>query len=727
MFKSLVKFKVHYLIIPLLITFFLYVFSLIFIFLPSVERSIVDRKKEMIKELTNTVWNIMDFYNTQVEDSTISLSDAKSIVLNNIQTIRYGKEKKDYFWINDYRPYMIMHPYLPELNNHNLSDYTDPDGTYLFNEMVDIVLRNEEGYVNYKWQLKDDTSKVLPKISFVRGFKPWGWIIGTGVYIDDIKQEIGLMKKKLILVSIIITTFVLLIFIYILRRGIKKEKYLREVETKYQKIFEEANDGILILKDEKFIECNSKALELFKCRKNDIVGKTVSDFSPEFQDNGKKSDVEAKRIINECIKGIPQFIEWKYISKDGEPFITEISLSNIEINNNIYINSFIRDITKRKSDEKKLIQAMEKAEASDKLKSAFLANMSHEIRTPMNGIMGFAQLVQDDEIAIPKRNEYLKIILNKGNQLMQIINDILDISKIESNQISINETVFSINDLINELYNTFSIEFTKLELKVYKDLTDYDDFIVSDQIRLIQILTNLLSNAFKFTENGYIELGYRLRNNELYFYVKDTGIGIKKEDQKIIFDRFRQSDDSMTRKYGGTGLGLSISKGLVELLGGKIGVVSEVNSGSIFYFTIPYIKGKPVIDKVKTDIIFKNGWKEKKIMVVEDDEISFQYIREVLSDICSNIFHVKSGDSAIELIKNTYFDLILMDIQLTGIDGNDTTREIRKFNKDVPIIAQTAYAMSDDKDKSLQAGCNYYLTKPIDQKELIDTIRYFLD
>ncbi|NOQ25194.1 MAG: response regulator [Bacteroidales bacterium] len=726
MFKIPRKFKIHYLIIPLLLTFLLYVFSLIFFFLPLVEKSIVDKKKEMIKELATTVWNIIDFYNTQVEEGVMSLDDAKTIAVNNIKSIRYGKQKKDYFWINDFRTIMIMHPYLPELNNQNLSEFTDPDGRYLFKEMVEIAKSIDEGYIQYKWQLTDDSTQILPKISFIKAFTPWGWIVGTGVYIDDIQEEIATMKRKLLGVSLLITLLVLFIFLYAIKKGLIKEKHLKEIEIKYKKLFDEANDGILILKDRVIIECNTKALKLFGSKRSEIIGKRIIDLSPEYQDDGESSDIKSRKIVNDCLDGVTQYFEWKHVTIESVPFIAEISLFNVEINDEILIISFIRDITKRKSDENKLIKAMEKAEVSDKLKTAFLANMSHEIRTPMNGILGFAHLIQENDIEVEKRNEFLKIILSKGNQLLQIINDIIDISKIESNQIVINYTDFSLNDLLDELSLFFSIENANVELKISKELTNYNDYIHSDYNRLTQVLTNLLSNAFKFTESGYVELGYKVNKHDLYLYVKDTGIGVNKKDRKIIFDRFRQSDDSLTRKYGGTGLGLSISKGLVTLLKGTIGVESDGENGSVFYLTIPYTQVKSKANNVKPISNLETDWSSKKIMVVEDDEMSFKFIKEVLRDTKVELMHVKSGLNAIELLKKINIDLILMDIQLPGIDGNDTTKEIRKFNTSIPIIAQTANAMADDKDKSLLAGCNDYLAKPIDGNELINTIKSHL-
>ncbi len=725
MMKIAFKFKLHYIIIPLLLAFLLYLFSLLFFFFPTMKNSVVERKKEMIQETTHAVWNIIEFYNKQVIEGNITLNEAQSIVKENVKEIRYGKQHKDYFWINDFHPIMIMHPYLPELENTDLSSYTDPDGTYLFNEMVKIAQDNGEGFVEYKWQLKDDTSQILPKISFIKAYEPWKWIIGTGVYVDDIEKEISRIKKKLLFVSLLITVIALFLYIYVIIKGYKNEKSLYEYEIKYRNVFESANDGVLIMEGDKFIDCNSKALKIFDCKKSEIIGKLVIDFSVQTQPNGEASYEKADKIIRKCLKGNPQFFEWKHKTYDGKPFIAEVSLSRMKIKDSTYLISFIRDITTRKRNEVKLIEAMEKAEASDKLKSAFLANMSHEVRTPMNGILGFSNLIQEENLEPQKRNEFLQIISKLGKHLMQIINDIIDISKIESNQITITKTEFSLNELLKELYTVFKMEKPDVDLRIALDLVEGEDFIFSDKTRLMQIITNLLTNAYKFTEEGFIELGYQVKDEYLFLYVKDTGIGIKDEFKEVIFDRFRQSDDSTSRKYGGTGLGLSISKGLVKLLGGEIGVESNGKDGSLFYFSIPYNHvGKA--EKGKHSNIKNNNWEGRYILVVEDDFISFQYIKELMKSTNAELIHVTSGDDAIEFTKRKNIDLILMDIQLPGIDGNDTTREIRKFDAEIPIIAQTANAMADDKEKSLQAGCNDYISKPIDAKDLIDMIGKYI-
>jgi CheY-like chemotaxis protein len=237
-----------------------------------------------------------------------------------------------------------------------------------------------------------------------------------------------------------------------------------------------------------------------------------------------------------------------------------------------------------------------------------------------------------------------------------------------------------------------------------------------------------LSNAFKYTDKGKIETGYNLLDKDnILFFVKDTGIGVDKEKQDIIFDSFRKSDNSTTRLYGGTGLGLSISKALVELMGGKIWVESELNQGASFYFTLPYEPAHKVNEEYQVEESKTYNWEGKNILIVEDDELSYEYLKEILKDTEANILHAKDGQAAIDFCKKeTNLDLVLMDIQLPGIDGNTATEKIREFNENIPIIAQTAYALEDEKKKILQAGCNDYVSKPLDEEKLYEKIHNFL-
>ncbi|OQY04302.1 MAG: hypothetical protein B6I20_03270 [Bacteroidetes bacterium 4572_117] len=452
-----------------------------------------------------------------------------------------------------------------------------------------------------------------------------------------------------------------------------------------------------------------------------------------------------QKLNTELKDGIIKELNFKFRAthKDGSIrwFLDKgVALRNDEGDARLLIGT-ISDITQQQKIEEELILSREKAVEADNLKSTFLANMSHEIRTPMNGILGFSDLLKSEESTPEERKNYIDIIHQSGNHLMNIINDILDISKIEVGQIQINEINTSVNDILNELLILFKPEISdkrNIKLLIHKELSDFESVIITDGVRLRQILTNLVNNAIKFTREGFVEFGYLLtpscKNDDskkdtcLQFYVQDTGIGIPNKKREIIFDRFRQSDESHTRKYGGTGLGLAISKGFVELLGGEIWHESEENKGSTFYFTIPYKIGDPSqVEKIHAKYSSQYSWDKHTVLVVEDDDNSFNYMRKILEKTGVSILRATKGNEAIESCKkNRNIDLILMDIQLPGINGYEATIKIREILPDIPIIAQTAHALAEDKNKSFDAGCSDFITKPIKRQVLLRTLeKYF--
>jgi len=387
------------------------------------------------------------------------------------------------------------------------------------------------------------------------------------------------------------------------------------------------------------------------------------------------------------------------------------------------------DISERKLMEKKLIKAKEKAEESDKLKSAFLANMSHEIRTPMNGILGFASLLNEPNLSGESQKMYIKLIEKSGIRMLEIINNIISISKIESGLIEVNNIEFNINEQQENLYTFFKseVEAKKIDFSFKSSLPFESAIIKTDKDKFLSVLTNLIKNAIKYTEKGSIEFGYNLKGKFLEFYIKDTGIGIESNRQKVIFERFIQADIEDKMAVQGAGLGLSISKAYVKILGGKIWVESETGKGSAFYFTIPY-NTLSVNKKDKNNVIsageIENKSKRLNILLVEDDEISILLINAMFERTNFNILQAKNGIEAVELCQNKQdIDLILMDIRMPEMDGYEATRQIRKFNKDVIIIAQTAFALSGDKEKSIEAGCNEYITKPITKGKLFAVIQ----
>ena len=388
-----------------------------------------------------------------------------------------------------------------------------------------------------------------------------------------------------------------------------------------------------------------------------------------------------------------------------------------------------RDITKQKEAENELIKAKDKAEESDRLKSAFLANMSHEIRTPLNGIIGFTEMLNKEEISKEEKKYYSEIINDSTNRLLHIINDILDLSRVEAQQLRIEKYTFNINKLMRELYYEFELYKSKnnksnIELRLQHTYTD-DCYIYSDKHRLRQILTNLLNNAFKFTDHGVIEFGYKVKNNQtVQFKVKDTGIGISREFQKIIFQRFRQVDESLSKSYRGAGLGLCIVKGLVELLGGDVWVVSTTGIGSTFYFTISHDE-TALIEKTYNEET--NRLKNKTILVVEDEELNILFFKEIFKNAEFKCLFAKDAKRAIQLVRNnSSINMVLMDVKLPGTDGYKATRKVKKIRKDLPVIAQTAYAYNEDRLKCIEAGCDDYISKPIKKDDLFDIIKKHL-
>jgi PAS domain S-box-containing protein len=389
---------------------------------------------------------------------------------------------------------------------------------------------------------------------------------------------------------------------------------------------------------------------------------------------------------------------------------------------------FNNDITESKQTELELTIAKDKAEESNRLKSAFLSNMSHEIRTPMNGILGFAALLKKPNLSSESQQDFIQSILISGTRMLNTINSIVDMSKIESGHMNINIDETNINEKLEFIYKFFKpeVESKGLKLLFRNSLTAKESIIKTDKEKAFSILTNLLKNSIKFTSEGSIEFGYEKKGEYLEFFVKDTGIGIPHNQQKFIFERFRQGSESNNRDFEGSGLGLSICKSYVEMLGGRIWVESEEGKGSIFYFTIPYDSVEEETQTIENVVFTENEEtqdKKLKILVVEDDEISFSLLTRTLQNISSEVLHAITGVQAIETCRrNPDIDLILMDIRMPEMDGLEATQRIRKFNKDVIIIAQTANAFTGDREKAIGAGCNDYIIKPIDNTLLMALI-----
>jgi signal transduction histidine kinase len=379
-----------------------------------------------------------------------------------------------------------------------------------------------------------------------------------------------------------------------------------------------------------------------------------------------------------------------------------------------------------------LIIAKNRAEESERLKSSFLSNMSHEIRTPLNAILGFSKFLKEPGLPEDKINSFVDIIDSSGQQLLTIIDDIIDISKIEADLIRISSGPVNINGLLAEIFQQFKKQCESKGLNLYytDEYKDGTITVQTDEMRIRQILCNLLGNAVKFTQKGKIEFGYLVKENRIAFYVKDTGIGIAPEDQLLIFKPFRQVETTTIRNFGGNGLGLSISKALVEKLGGTISLESAAGQGSTFTFDIPYINrpGTNSLSRLITDKGKNQNWVKKTILIVEDELFNYNYFQEVLSSTNVQILHAWDGKEAVEFVKKlSNISLVLMDIKMPVMDGYTATRLIKELRPQLPVIAQTAFAFSEDRKKALNAGCDNYFSKPIKKEAFIDVISNYLN
>jgi PAS domain S-box-containing protein len=518
---------------------------------------------------------------------------------------------------------------------------------------------------------------------------------------------------------------------------------IEDNEKQLQRVFDNSPAIMMVLNPKMEIEkINKTGLKFINTPEEKIYGYRYSDF---FDCPGIKTRVKecgADEFCNTCYiynsatttfttgVGVNEVesILTRVQNKQAQTFTVLISTSLINSKQKNSVLLTLTDITERKNLENELLIAKEKAEQSDKLKTAFLANMSHEIRTPLNGIMGFSELLCTQKNLSDKQKEsFSSIIKSSSNGLMQIIDDIIDVSRIESGLINIYKSPFNLNFLLQEIWmlSKSKIEQLKKDIKIIYNRHPDDITILNDSIRLKQVLLNLINNAIKFTETGSIEFGIsQVIDNKIEFKVSDTGIGIPNDKRTVIFDRFRQGYEQNDRAFGGNGLGLAISKSLVELMGGQINLESEPNIGTTFKFTITNDFQKEKLNK-KVNIVEEKkleNLNKTNILVVEDDNFNLMYIQEILDIQNFRIEIAKTCAEALKAYAPNKFDLVLMDVSLPDGNGLDVVKKIRKTDSKTKIIAQTAFASNDDKQKAMHAGCNRFISKPYTSENIKNQI-----
>ena len=510
----------------------------------------------------------------------------------------------------------------------------------------------------------------------------------------------------------------------------QSEKSLKRTEQLYEKIFENTGAATVTIKpDTTILMVNSEFERLLGYKRNEVEGKIRL---VDLLDNKDQSVLRKyHHLLMSNPDAVPKNYEFSYQNKKGDIRFAFMTGSSLIDTKNCLI-SFI-DITEFKDVENQLRLAKDKAEESDRLKSAFLANVSHEIRTPLNAITGFSSLLANPNLQLDKKEKYIKQILNGSNELVNLIDDVLDISRIESGTLNPKITEFLLNvqlEEIQEFYNDFKDQYAKDNLEIKLNVPEGSEklLVKTDQMILQQILGSIIENAIKFTSSGSIEYGYSIipdkpdpaQDQSLLFFVKDTGIGISKKDKNRIFERFVKIVDKDAHLYRGVGLGLALAKDLAHLLGGEIWVESGLGKGSTFYFTVPYeALSIKKADKQANGKRQERDWSGKTILIAEDTESNYLYIEEILSPTNARLIRASDGLEAIEIFRanKDTIDLVFMDILMPEYDGFEATQLIRKIKKDIPVIAQTAFTFEGEMEDGLYAGCfNDYVLKPFNIK-----------
>ena len=504
-------------------------------------------------------------------------------------------------------------------------------------------------------------------------------------------------------------------------------KSLTESENKFRVLIEAANDGVLLSKNGLAFEANPAFCKLFGYTLAEIQNKPIFEFISKKDQELVKNHVKSNYALAyecECVK------------KDGKTFMVEVIGKNLMINNENVRMSTLRDITELKKAEEILKDSVAKSIQAARAKSEFLANMSHEVRTPLNGIMGMASLLKETPLT-PEQTKYVEVLKNSADNLLVIVNDVLDFSKIEANKMSLEKIDFKIKSLIEDVCHILAPIALKKELTFQAELHPQLPEVVSgDPTRLRQILMNLVNNALKFTLKGSVVIKVSpVSDNKIKFEVKDSGIGIPKESLKEIFVPFSQVDTSTTRQFGGTGLGLSICRQLVELMDGQLEVESEINKGSTFFFTIELnkvsssqlIEPRPKSGASVEELTAKLINEKLKILLVDDNEENRFLILTYLKKFPFTIDIAENGEVALEKMKSSSYDVVLMDIQMPIMDGLEATKLYRTWEKtqrqtSTSIVALSAHALADEMKKSLDAGCDRHITKPIKKITLFETL-----
>jgi len=734
-------------IVPVGLTFIMFVLGVFLFFIPFMEEQLMGQKRRMIQDLTDNAWSLLVQYEAEVQNGDLSLKQAQKRAMNRIRKLRYGPEGKDYFWINDMQPKMVMHPYRTDLEGQDLSNYTDSNGTRPFVEFVRTVKNRSAGYVDYAWQWKDDPDRIAPKISYVRAFKPWGWIVGTGIYVEDVSREIASFSRRMVLVSSVILIVALLFALYIILESVKTERKrmrvdekLHESEKKFMSLYDESSKALEIYRS--FLLSSADAIILYDMEGKaqyvnrvftDIFGWTEEEVLEERIPFLPESERErAMTVIRDIVThGTPchNHIS-KRLTKDGRLLDVSISASRFESYEGEASGLFVilRDISEKKALETQFYEA-QKMESVGTL----AGGIAHDFNNLLMAIQGNVSIILLNQNLDDREYERIKNIeqyIQKGADLTKQLLGFARGGKYEVR-------ATDLNDLIRNGITMFTQ--AKKEITIHMELGEDLWMVAVDRGQIDQVLLNLYVNAAQaMPEGGEILLHtqnlllsqdhMRTFDLEPGRYVKvsvaDAGAGMDEAIRQRIFDPF-----FTTRAVGeGTGLGLASAYGIIRNHGGIINVESEAGLWSTISFFLPAVAADSTEEtSASLDARIHKG--EETVLFVDDEEMILDIGTEFLKLMGYHVLTAENGTRALKLYeeKSDEIALVILDMVMPNMTGGDCFDKLRDVNPTVKVLLSSGYSVDGQASKILDRGCNGFIQKPFKIEQLSKKIREILD
>jgi len=729
-------------IIPVILTFILFSICVFQLFIPSLEEHLMGKKREAIQSLTDTAWSLLSVYQQQVMDGELDLDDAKAQALKQIRGMRYGIEGKDYFWVNDLQPKMLMHPYRNDLEGQDLTDFKDRAGKKLFVEFVKTARTKGSGYVDYMWQWKDDPSRIVPKISFVKAFQPWGWIIGTGMYIDDVHAEILSISGNLIKIFIAILSIALTISLYIIWETLRDEKKRRQTEKaliasekNYRLLADNIIDTIWVI-DVKtmrlsYVSPSIKWSTGFSAEAS--IGKKIHELltpaSMKLAAIALKEELDAEH--QKLFSSKSRTLELEQYHQNGSTVWTETTTQFIRDENStpISILGVSRAISERKELEAQLRQ-------SQKMESigTLTGGIAHDFNNIMSIIIGNTELALENFSREHPANFNLEEIRTAGMRAADIVKQLLSICRKSPQELKPVKIRKVFEEPLNLLRSTIPAT-----IEIRKDIRISDETILADPIQINQIIINLCINASQAMANtsGIIDISLirvKLSNAAASYYadlpqgdyikltVRDTGPGIDEGIIDKIFDPY-----FTTKKIGkGSGMGLSIVLGIVKNHNGAVFVDSQPGSGAAFTILFPLISDQKETEQIPADTPLSGN---ESILFVDDEESIAHMAHLMLTSRGYGVETISNPDDALKRFRvgPEEFDLVVTDMTMHQMTGLDLFKHIKKIRPDIPVIICSGYSSLINAEKAQEAGIDAFLEKPFQMAELASAIRNVLD